>query len=106
HQPRPRGGASDRVRYLPHQRSDRAGRGTDSIRGHEGERVWTLRRPSRDQRVHRTPLDHDRNGATSLSVLMQFFDALDGSAKTNFTISPPVAWRARWTIRSSASSRR
>ena len=62
-------GQAHRVRHLPHQRADRARRGADAVRRHQGVRLRPLRRQGGDRRVHRTALDHDRDRPAALSDL-------------------------------------
>ena len=54
------------VRHLPHQRPDRARRGADAVRRHQGLRLRPLRRQGGDRTVHRLALDHDRRWAAAI----------------------------------------
>ena len=58
----------DREWHLPHQRADGGRRAADAIRRGEGERLWPVRRPRSDRRLHGAALDHDR-GAAALPIL-------------------------------------
>ncbi len=70
HQHRAGGRPAHRLRHLSHQQPDRAGRGADALRRHQGQRPRPLRRRGRHRRVHRPALDQHRDRAPALSHLI------------------------------------